>query len=98
MPEPATVGDLDPDREVYVKPSGNSSGNHAHLHNDPAACRYSGDLRAVTARMLFADLAVCKICAGVDIDHTPEHPHGPALAEVDDRPPWAPSPEVACDD
>jgi len=97
MPEPATVGDLDPDREVYVKPSGNSSGNHAHLHNDPAACRYSGDLRAVTARMLFADLAVCKICAGVDIDHTPEHPHGPAIEDHDDRPPWAPA-EVAGDD
>jgi len=52
----------------------------------------------VTARMLFDELAVCKICAGVDIDHTPEHPHGPALEEVEDRPPWAPSPEVAGDD
>jgi len=98
MSPPATVGDLDPNRTVYVKPSGNSSGNHAHLNNDAADCRYTGDLRAVTARMLFDELAVCKICAGVDIDHTPEHPHGPALAEVDDRPPWAPAPEVAGDD
>jgi len=97
MTDPETVGDLDPDREVYVRPSGNSSGNHAHLHNDPAACRYTGDLRAVTARMLFNELAVCKICSGAEIDHTPEHPHGPALGDVDDRPPWAPA-EVAGDD
>jgi hypothetical protein len=93
---PETVGDLDPDREVYVRPSANvGSETRAHLHNDADACWYTGDLRAVRARVLFDDQPVCQICAEAVADRSADD-DAPAIEDHDDRPPWAP-PEVADD-
>ena len=67
MTDRQTVGDLDPDREVYVEPSANvGARTRAHLHNDAEECWYTGDLRPVAARVLFDDQPVCKICADRD--------------------------------
>jgi len=97
MTDPETVGDLAPDREVYVGPSANvGSGTRAHLHNDADECWYTGDLRAVAARVLFRDQPVCKICAGTDRRGANQHADAPAIEAHDDRPPWAPA-EVADD-
>ena len=97
MTAPETVGDLNADRKVYVGASANvGSGTRAHLHNDAEQCWYTGDLRAVAARVLFADQPVCKICAGTDRRGANQHADAAAIEAHDDRPPWAP-PEVADD-
>jgi hypothetical protein len=97
MSEPDTVADLDPGRVVYVKPSGNvGSATRAHLYNDPDACWYTGDLRAVSAGVLFHDQAVCQICADAVADRSADQPAVPAIEDHDDRPAWAPA-EVADD-
>jgi len=80
---PETVGDLDADREVYVRPSGNVGiETRAHLHNDADACRYTGDLRAVAARVLFDSQSVCRVCA--DAVAAPERAYGdvPAIEDA----------------
>jgi len=82
MTDPETVADLDADREVYVGPSANvGSETRAHLHNDAEQCWYTGDLRAVRARVLFDDQPVCQICAETVSDRSAEAPDVPAIEE-----------------
>lgn len=83
MTSPETVADLDPDREVYVGPSANvGSETRAHLYNDAEACWYTGDLRAVAARVLFADQPVCQICAAAVADRSADLPDVPAIEDA----------------
>jgi len=97
MGDPETVADLEPDREVYVGPSANvGTATRAHLHNDAEACWYTGDLRAVRARVLFADQPVCQICAGTDRRGANQYADVPAIEDHDGRPAWAPA-EVSDD-
>jgi len=82
MSEPDVVADLNPDREVYVGATANVGGGaRAHLHNDGEKCWYTGDLRAVDARVLFDDQPVCKICSGRDRKGSNQYEDVPAIED-----------------
>ena len=61
--EPVTVGDLDPDRELFYY----ANSSRAHFPEADCPCAKKADVnraRRTTARALFDDTPICKNCLG----------------------------------
>lgn len=74
--DPATVGQLAPDRTVYLSSAstGRSASSHrAHLNEDCTTLKCEDPVEKQAA-VLFDDQAVCRVCRGVvDLDREDEY-------------------------